>query len=215
MAKFTAKLQRASRRKKLDCLLKAFKPTKENSVLAVGVDASSFHSYSNYVEYNYPFTGNVVGLTNTPKEQWLNEGVPIKLVYGDGRDLPFTDDSFDIAISNAVIEHVGNRDQQRQFVGEMCRVANRVFITTPNFYFPVELHTRLPFVQFMPAGIRNWMLNNFGHNKYYAAEWGRGLNLLTARDLRSLFPKNMKVHVFGLRSLLMAESLIAIAERID
>jgi ubiquinone/menaquinone biosynthesis C-methylase UbiE len=31
----------------------------------------------------------------------------VKLVIGDGRNIPFPDSHFDIAFSNAVVEHVG------------------------------------------------------------------------------------------------------------
>jgi hypothetical protein len=62
-----------------------------------------------------------------------------------GERLPFEDGQFDIAVSNAVIEHVGGAAQQRLFVGELARVARRVFLTAPNALFPVEHHTAIPF----------------------------------------------------------------------
>ncbi len=73
----------------------------------------------------------------------------------DGRDLPFGDAEFDVGFSNAVVEHVaGGREGQRQFVHELCRVAQRVFVTTPNRRFPLEVHTLLPFVHWLPPGPR-------------------------------------------------------------
>ena len=36
------------------------------------------------------------------------------------------------------------------FVGELCRVARRVFITVPNKFFPVEHHTALPLAHYQP-----------------------------------------------------------------
>ena len=63
---------------------------------------------------------------------------------------PFDDGSFDVVFSNAVIEHVGDRERQGQLVREALRVGRRVFLTTPNRWFPVEVHTRLPFVHWLP-----------------------------------------------------------------
>ena len=61
-----------------------------------------------------------------------------------GATLPFADGAFDLGFSNAVVEHVaGGRDGQRQFVAELCRVAQRVFVTTPNRWFPLDPHTLL------------------------------------------------------------------------
>jgi hypothetical protein len=62
--------------------------------------------------------------------------------------LPFADRSFAIATANAVLEHVGSLQNQAFFVSELCRVADRVFISVPNKFFPIEHHTALPFVHF-------------------------------------------------------------------
>jgi hypothetical protein len=62
--------------------------------------------------------------------------------------LPFADDSFDLAASNAVIEHVGSPENQAFFVAELARVARRVFVSAPNRWFPVEHHTAAPLAHF-------------------------------------------------------------------
>ena len=50
----------------------------------------------------------------------------VAAVRADGRELPFADGEFDLAFSNAVVEHVGGgREGQRRFVHELCRVARR------------------------------------------------------------------------------------------
>src|ERR1019366_7589782 len=49
--------------------------------------------------------------------------------------LPFDDNSFEIATSNAVLEHVGSFEHQALFVRELCRVAQQVFISVPNGLF--------------------------------------------------------------------------------
>jgi len=64
--------------------------------------------------------------------------------------LPFNANSFDIATANAVLEHVGSFEKQVLFVGELCRVARRVFVTVPNKFFPVENHTALPLAHYQP-----------------------------------------------------------------
>lgn len=58
--------------------------------------------------------------------------------------LPFADKSFDITVSNAVLEHVGSAANQRQVVHELLRVGRRSFLTVPHRFFPVEHHTGIP-----------------------------------------------------------------------
>src|ERR1700687_4165124 len=76
-------------------------------------------------------------------------------VRADGCRLPFRDKSVDWVFSNAVIEHVGGWEKQKQFADEIRRVAAKgYFVTTPNRYFPIEPHTLMPFYQFFPISVQ-------------------------------------------------------------
>ena len=86
----------------------------------------------------------------------------------------------------------GGRDGQRQFVAELCRVAQRVFVTTPNRWFPLDPHTLLPFVHWLPEGRRPRVLD--------------GVRPLSPRELRSLFPYPVRIVNTGL-------TLIAVSAR--
>ena len=107
----------------------------------------------------------------------------IAYVQGDACALPFADESFDVVFSNAVIEHVGDVERQRLFVGEALRVGRRVFLTTPNRWFPIEVHTRLPLVHWLPEAVPPAAPTTS------PARAGRGRTTCSARgDLRGLFP---------------------------
>jgi hypothetical protein len=54
--------------------------------------------------------------------------------------LSFTDGAFDIATSNAVLEHVGSLAAQAAFVCELLRVGRLIFIGVPHRFFPIEPH---------------------------------------------------------------------------
>ena len=101
---------------------------------------------------------------------------------GDACALPFADQAFDVVFSNAVIEHVGDVGRQRQFVAEALRVGRRVFITTPNRWFPIEVHTRLPLVHWLPRAASDRAYDLAGKG------WARENHLLGSGDLRGLFP---------------------------
>ena len=104
----------------------------------------------------------------------------LKVRHGDATSLPFVDMSFDIVHSNSVIEHVGNWSNMQAMAKEVRRLAPVYFVQTPNYWFPLEPHFRLPFVQFLPKPL---------HNRLRDRVWpGHHIELLTARGMRSLFP---------------------------
>ena len=84
-------------------------------------------------------------------------------------DLPFHDGEFDAAVSFAVLEHVGSEPRQRHFLSELARVASAFVVYTPYRYFPVEMHTFLPFTHWLPAPWYRAMWSRLGL-KFWADE---------------------------------------------
>jgi SAM-dependent methyltransferase len=115
---------------------------------------------------------------------------------GDACNLAeFRNNSFHIAHSNSVIEHVGNWQHVLDFANELQRVAKVFYLQTPNFWFPIEPHFVCPFLHWLPKALRIKMIANFNigpHKKvqnYHAARIkAESYNLLSKRDLRHLFP---------------------------
>ena len=60
----------------------------------------------------------------------------------------------DMVISSATIEHVGNFKNQVTKVKNMISLSKKfVVITTPNRFFPIELHTKIPLIHWFPKKI--------------------------------------------------------------
>ena len=79
---------------------------------------------------------------------------------------------------------MGSFAEQARFVKESYRVAKKkVFITTPNRFFPIDFHTRLPFIHWLPKTIHRKILNFLGEN-YLNKE--KNLNLLDSRELSKI-----------------------------
>ena len=147
-----------SRERKLRLLLDELQPTAETTVLDVGADELGFGEGDgcgtlNFLEELYPWPGRITALGLQDGVGFRSRYPHISYVQGDACALPFADGAFDIVFSNAVIEHVGDRVRQRLFVSEALRVGRRVFVTTPNRRFPIEVHTRLPLVHWLPDGV--------------------------------------------------------------
>jgi hypothetical protein len=100
--------------------------------------------------------------------------------------LPFANREFDLALSFAVLEHVGSREQQERFLGELARVSDAFIAYTPYRYFPVEMHTLLPFIHWLPVGTYRALWRRLGL-RFWAEE--SNLNLLSIRTVRPLLPR--------------------------
>jgi SAM-dependent methyltransferase len=190
-----------SRQRKLRLFLDELRPTAETTVLDVGADELAFGegggcATMNFFEELYPWPERITALGLHDGKGFRARYPGIRYVQGDACALPFADGEFDIVFSNAVVEHVGGRERQRSFVSEALRVARRVFLTTPNRRFPIELHTRLPLVHWLPDRVSHPLYRALGK------ELGTELDLLTRRSFVSLFPG--RVHIVNLGLTLVA-----------
>ena len=186
-----------SRKRKLQLFLEELQPTADTTVLDVGADELAFGegdgcATMNFFEELYPWPERITALGLQDGAAFRAWYPHIRYVPGDACALPFEDGEFDVVFSNAVIEHVGGRERQRRLVSEALRVGRRVFLTTPNRLFPLEVHTRLPLV--------HWLPDRMSHRVYDALGKGfaKDLRLLSPRAFESLFPGRVRIVNLGL-----------------
>ncbi|MGH8482397.1 MAG: class I SAM-dependent methyltransferase [Nevskiaceae bacterium] len=84
--------------------------------------------------------------------------------------LPFPDASFDVVLSNHVIEHVGGRAEQLRHLAEARRVlrpGGTLYLAAPNRWSLVEPHYRLPFLSWLPAPLAGAFVRAAGRGQWY------------------------------------------------
>lgn len=176
-----------SRAKKFSQFLTLIDPQPDETIVDVGVNTTEYSATDNYLEksYAHPEKITAVGTGTDGDFTLFRKRYPqVTTLIGDGRTLPFSDDTFAIAYSNAVIEHVGNFDDQRRFLSELFRVSKRGYLTTPNCHFPIELHTRIPLLHLLLSK-KNFDTFVTKIGKGWAA--GDYMSLLSENDLHRLF----------------------------
>ena len=187
---FTEKLSVNARKKMYALFMNIMEPSKTSSILDVGVTCDKQHPASNMLEYCYPHKKQITcaGVENAYHLEKIYLGVKFHQ-FSPHKPLPFEDKQFDIAYSNAVLEHVGTRAQQTAFIHELCRVGKEIFITVPNRLFPVEHHTALPLVHYLPNSCFRVIAKLLGITHWSKKE---NLNLFYPWKIGGFFPKEMK-----------------------
>jgi hypothetical protein len=188
-----------SRERKLRLFLDLYSPGPQTTVVDVGVTDAPFGprtdgtvSSDNFFEALYPWPERITAVGHTGLDRFAEAFPLVSVVRSDGRSLPFADGAFELGFSNAVVEHVaGGREGQRQFVAELCRVANRVFVTTPNRWFPLDPHTLLPLAHWLAPGDRRDRL-------FRARGFDDVLDPLGPLELAALFPYPVRIASRGM-----------------
>ena len=108
---------------------------------------------------------------------------PAQVVCAAGEHLPYPDDSFDVILSNEVIEHMRDDGLAVREAVRVLRRGGRLLLFCPNRWYPVEQHGvywrgryifgNIPLVNYLPDSLRNKLAP---HVRAY-----------TGRSLRKLF----------------------------
>lgn len=199
LARVAARASLWNRRRKFELFMRTVRPGPGTRIVDVGVGDTGFRTEPgvaashNFFEALYPWPEQITAVSDVPLPNFAREFPQVRCVTASGTDLPFGDDELDVAFSNAVVEHVGRREEQRRFVHELCRVAPVVFLSTPNRWFPVETHTLVPLAHWLPRPAADRTLAALRRKRW------RGVNLLTKRELLALFPPGVRPRVLEAR----------------
>lgn len=133
------------------------------------VDLGGAENYWDILSEQYLSSHNVeITIVNLPGTSMPDDHGSFRFVAADACNLAeMEDESFHIAHSNSVVEHVGDWMRMVAFANELSRVSKRYFVQTPNFWFPVEPHCMTPFFHWLPKPMRLWLVSKFrlGHWK--------------------------------------------------
>lgn len=143
---------RSLKAKKIISVLKKFKDLKNSTVLDIGVGFGVITS--ELAKYCKEVKGvDVIDARKCVK------GYQFKKV--EDASLPFKNESFDIVVSNYVLEHVEN---QKKHINEVYRVLKKngiCYLSTPNKFWLIESHYKLPFLSMLPKKLARFYLKIF------------------------------------------------------
>jgi SAM-dependent methyltransferase len=138
------------------------------------------------------------------------------VVIHESGALPFPDGFFDVVHCSSVIEHVTVRKSdvwkvrsgkefrksssaaKRDFAQEVKRLGKQYYVQTPNRWFPLESHSWLPFLGWLPRRLLIPVLRTT--NAFWVKKTAPDWNLLGAKALAQLFDDGviLKERSFGM-----------------
>lgn len=147
-------------------------------LLEIGTGAGSIAAYFG----SHASRVHEVTAVDTVDQRVVTEGY--RFMQVSGVELPFPDGSFDVVISNHVIEHVGGAESQKRHLEEMSRVLSdggTIYLACPNRWQWVEPHYHLALLSWWPRSWRSIYLALRGKGDFYDCE------PLSKRALERLF----------------------------
>jgi Methyltransferase domain len=194
------------RRRRMNRFFVLFAPSLEIRVLDIGGAPQTWTNESRVKEARVSESEDrgrfPVTLINIRSNGQIDDGRFTSMV-GDATELPFTDNAFDIAFSNSVIEHVGTWEKQQAFAREARRVAHKLWIQTPARSFPIEAHLLAPYIQYLPKRMQHRIVRWTPRGLLQpdvVHEIVDEVRLLTYHEVKLLFPdcRILKERLFGL-----------------
>jgi len=192
--------------------IRVCRPRREDTILDVGISDIAGHS-ANFLERLYPYRNQITAVGLGTAEGFQMDFPEVRyLQIAPNARLPFDDGEFAIATSNAVLEHVGTLDNQIKFVAELSRVSQKVFISVPNRFFPIEHHTAIPILHYLDT---SFALACKVTNK---TEWmdSSNLILMSKSRLRALWPpqSNVQIALTGIYLGPFSSNILAYCDRL-
>ena len=159
-----SRLTRRLKRRRVELFVRALNLGSDDLILDLGSEDGS------YLGTYYPYPGNIVlaDILEGPMKAGVERyGLKDYIVVPEDGPIPASNREYDAVWCNSVVEHVTVRrselpflttaefreraDQhQRRFAREIARVGRRYFVQTPYLHFPIESHSWIPCVQYLP-----------------------------------------------------------------
>ena len=183
---------------------------KIKNILDIG-SADENSKIANYVVKNLNISKKINSITNKKIISNLFNKILIKSITKDFNNNQIIRYRADLVISNATIEHVGKFNNQKKMLINIGKLTKKIFfLCTPYRFFPIEVHTKIPLLHFLPKHIFRKILKILKLNFYSKEE---NLNLLSICDIRKIsynLKKKFILKIIYVRTFFFISNIILI-----
>ena len=213
---FIDNIIKKKRSEMLNILNKNIKDNDIESFLDVGTTEENELESSNYFVKNF----YKIKIKNSISDQEIKNNnfnkFLRKSITSDFLETEIENYKSDLVISSATIEHVGSYENQIKMLENIIKLTNKYFfITTPNRFFPIDFHTKLPIIHMLPKKIHRKILSLINLKEYAEEE---NLNLLDENTINKLINTQQnatfKIRIFKVKLFGLTSNLLIFGEKI-
>ncbi len=181
---FLDKITLKKRKEIIEVIKKNVPFTFVNNVLDVGSTQDEENASSNFIVKNLGKFNEYKSISDQKIESNFFTTCVQKSITSDFKKNEIDELKSDLVISNATIEHVGDFNNQIKMCKNIINLSKKFFvISTPNKYYPLDFHTKIPFIHWLPDKIYRSILKKMGLNFFSKEE---NLNLLSTHHLHKI-----------------------------
>ena len=183
-----------------------------NEVLDIGTTNDTKNKSSNFIVKNLKNIKNFNSISDQLITSSFFKKSLQKSITENFSEYEIENFKSDLVISNATIEHVGNYDNQKTMFDNMIKLCKKmIIISTPYRYHPLEFHTKIPLIHWLPKNIHRKILKNVGLTFFSKEE---NLNLLSKSDFNNFVEsKKIKGEFRYIKFLFFKSNLIFIGKK--
>ena len=183
-----------------------------NEVLDIGTTNDTKNKSSNFIVKNLKNIKNFNSISDQLITSSFFKKSLQKSITENFSEYEIENFKSDLVISNATIEHVGNYDNQKTMFDNMIKLCKKmIIISTPYRYHPLEFHTKIPLIHWLPKNIHRKILKNIGLTFFSKEE---NLNLLSKSDFNNLVEsEKIKAEFRYIKFLFFKSNLIFIGKK--
>ena len=131
-----------------------FLPPRKGLVLDLGCGEAYTSIYClNYYPYVIGLDLSIKVLKKAKEKAKSQRVKGLDLINGDALKLPFKDDTFDVVLTYDMYEHIQHQDELLREVYRVIKPRGILVLTTGNRLFPLDRHTMLWFIDYLPKKI--------------------------------------------------------------
>ena len=175
---------------------------KIGNCLDVGTTSDSHYESSNFFLKLIPKNVEITSLSDQAIHLNRRDGEQLlaRYIKGDIVQVKDFSETFNLVICSATLEHVGALSNQVSALENLIKLSeSQIFITVPNRWHPIEFHSRVPLLHWLPNKIWRKIFAFIPAISSLSLE--DNLNFISMRQMKRELKKNKRVNEVCIRKV--------------